>query len=181
MDTPMSDVLLATDPSTGMIIDVPGPFHIPIPQINPDSPGLAGPIHHSPAQIRATQMQTAITTAGPLGSGGRGSGGGYPVGGRGGYPGGGRGGGGGGGGGGGPPGGPPGGIPGGVPGGQPLGGGGNPPGNERLLGAAPEIFNGSRKDLYCFIQSFSLYWEMNADHPAMANPYKCTLICLGLI
>ena len=98
------------------------------------------------------------------------------MGGGGGYPGGG-----GGGGGGSPPRGPPGGIPGGVLGGQPLGGGGNPPGNERLLGTAPEIFNGSRKDLHCFIQSFSLYWEMNADHPAMANPYKCTLICLGLI
>ena len=119
----MSDVSLATNPSTGMIIDVPGPFHILIPQIDPDSPGLAGPIHHSPAQIRATQMRTTITTAGPLGSGGGGSGGG---GGR-------------GGGGGSPPGGPPGGIPGGVPGGQPLGGGGNPPGNERLLGAAPEM------------------------------------------
>jgi hypothetical protein len=49
------------------------------------------------------------------------------------------------------------------------------------LGAVPEIFNGSRKDLHCFIQSFSLYWEMNADHPAMANPYKRTLIYLGLI
>jgi hypothetical protein len=55
MDTPMSDVSLATDPSTGMIIDVPGPFHILIPQVDPDSPGLAGPIHHSPAQIRGTQ------------------------------------------------------------------------------------------------------------------------------
>jgi hypothetical protein len=55
MDTPISDISLATDPSTGIIIDIPGPFHIPIPQIDPDSPGLAGPIHCSPAQIRATQ------------------------------------------------------------------------------------------------------------------------------
>jgi hypothetical protein len=69
-------------------------------------------------------------------------------------------------------------------GGVPAGGqaaGGQLPQTMHLYGIIPDIFNGDCDDLQHFCHAFTVFWEMNWDHPSMSNPYLQVLTCVGRI
>ncbi len=100
------------------------------------------------------------------------------------------------GGGGGGPSGSGGGIGGGPPGGAggPLGGGGSgrPPGGapgpgpgqargHKLMGNPPQVFDGEHERTQLFLSQWEIYWGLNYQVDAMAQPYSQVLCFLSYI
>src|SRR5882757_10328715 len=88
------------------------------------------------------------------------------------------------GGGGGPPGGaggPPGGGGGGPPGGGAGPGPGHATGGAKLMGNPPQIFDGERERTQLFLSQWEIYWGLNYQVDAMAQPYSRVLCFLSYI
>src|SRR6266404_9240999 len=85
----------------------------------------------------------------------------------------------------GPPGGA-GGPPGGGGGGGPPGGGAGPGpgqavGGAKLMGNPPQIFDGERERTQLFLSQWEIYWGLNYQVDAMAQPYSWVLCFLSYI